>query len=52
MDEVIQAAAVRVPLGRIGTVDEIAQLALHLASDDSSWTNGTAIVIDGGMAAG
>lgn len=49
IDDLIQAATVRHPIGRLGTVDDIAQLALHLASDESSWTTGAAIVIDGGM---
>lgn len=48
-DELLDAAKWRFPLGRMGTVDEVAQLALHLASDESAWTTGTAINIDGGM---
>ncbi len=51
VDELIDAAKVRHPIGRLGTTTDIAQLALHLASDESSWTTGTAIVIDGGMSA-
>jgi NAD(P)-dependent dehydrogenase (short-subunit alcohol dehydrogenase family) len=39
------------PLGRFGRAEEIAQLALHLASDESSWTTGAAIPIDGGYTA-
>jgi 2-keto-3-deoxy-L-fuconate dehydrogenase len=38
----------RQPMGRLGTVDEIAALAVYLASDESSFTTGTAQVIDGG----
>ncbi|MBW8745011.1 MAG: SDR family oxidoreductase [Sphingomonas sp.] len=38
----------RQPMGRIGTAEEVAQLALYLASDESAYITGTAIAIDGG----
>lgn len=38
------------PLKRGGTPDEIAQAALFLASPESSYVNGTALVVDGGLA--
>jgi len=38
----------RQPMGRLGTAEEIAALAVYLASDESSYTTGTAQVIDGG----
>ena len=37
------------PMGRIGTPEEVAALAIHLASDESSFTTGVAYVIDGGF---
>ena len=37
-----------VPMGRQGQPKEIAQAALYLASDDSTYVNGAALVIDGG----
>jgi 2-keto-3-deoxy-L-fuconate dehydrogenase len=38
----------RQPMGRLGRPEEIAELALYLASDESSFTTGTTQVIDGG----
>jgi 2-keto-3-deoxy-L-fuconate dehydrogenase len=38
----------RQPMGRIGTADEIAALAVYLASDESAFTTGQIHVIDGG----
>ncbi len=40
------------PLGRIGTVEEIADAVLYLASDESAFVTGTALVVDGGGVAG
>jgi NAD(P)-dependent dehydrogenase (short-subunit alcohol dehydrogenase family) len=44
----IQAAVI--PLGRVGTPDEIAKAALFLASDDSSFVNAIELFVDGGHA--
>ena len=42
------AGAANRPLGRIGTVEEIADAVVFLASDESSFVTGTALVVDGG----
>jgi 2-keto-3-deoxy-L-fuconate dehydrogenase len=47
-DAVRAAFIARQPMGRLGTPDEIAATALYLASDDSSFMTGQALVIDGG----
>ncbi|UVH52802.1 SDR family oxidoreductase [Pseudomonas sp. CBSPBW29] len=47
-DEVYAAFTARQPMGRLGTPQEIAQLALYLGSDASAFTTGTTQVIDGG----
>ena len=47
-----QTEAARRPLGRLGKPEEIAQAALYLASDASSFVTGTALVVDGGGLAG
>lgn len=48
--EATRAAFVaRQPMGRVGTVEEVAALAVHLASAESAFTTGAVHVIDGGM---
>jgi NAD(P)-dependent dehydrogenase (short-subunit alcohol dehydrogenase family) len=39
----------RIPLGRFGAAEDIVYLGLYLASDESSWTTGAVIVVDGGI---
>jgi len=39
----------RQPMGRLGTAEEIATLAVYLASDESEFVTGIAHAIDGGM---
>lgn len=39
----------RIPLGRFGRAEDIVYAALYFASDESSWTTGTAFVVDGGI---
>jgi NAD(P)-dependent dehydrogenase (short-subunit alcohol dehydrogenase family) len=36
------------PLGRIGNGKDIANAILYFASDDSSWTTGSVLIVDGG----
>jgi 2-keto-3-deoxy-L-fuconate dehydrogenase len=42
------AFVARQPLGRLGTADEVAALAVYLASDESAFTTGAIHIIDGG----
>lgn len=44
-----KAFIARQPMGRVGTAEEIAALAVYLASDESSYTTGVAHIIDGGL---
>jgi NAD(P)-dependent dehydrogenase (short-subunit alcohol dehydrogenase family) len=46
------AGAANRPLGRIGTPEDIANAVLYLASDESSFVTGEALVVDGGGVAG
>jgi NAD(P)-dependent dehydrogenase (short-subunit alcohol dehydrogenase family) len=50
LKEVKANLAAQVPMGRMGTSDEIAKVALFLASDDSSFVTGIELYVDGGMA--
>lgn len=47
-EQVNKDIAASIPLGRFGTPQEIANAVLYLASDESRWTVGTEIVVDGG----
>jgi NAD(P)-dependent dehydrogenase (short-subunit alcohol dehydrogenase family) len=50
MKEFVKSQANNIPLGRVGTPDEIAKAVVFLASDDSSFVNGIELFVDGGMA--
>lgn len=46
----LEAFEAAVPFGRMGTVDDVAEMVIYLASDLSSYVTGAEIVIDGGLA--
>lgn len=50
-DKPIADMAARVPLGRYASPDEVAKLALWLASDDSAYASGAEFILDGGQTA-
>lgn len=39
----------RIPMGRFGRPEDIVQMALYLASEESTWVNGSVLVVDGGI---
>jgi NAD(P)-dependent dehydrogenase (short-subunit alcohol dehydrogenase family) len=39
------------PIGRLGMPEDIAGMAVYLASDESSWVTGAALTVDGGFTA-
>jgi NAD(P)-dependent dehydrogenase (short-subunit alcohol dehydrogenase family) len=49
--ELIEGMLMRVPAGRLAEADEIAALVTWLLSDEASYVNGEAVVVDGGIAA-
>ncbi len=46
-----QRRLVHIPMGRFGEAKEMAQAALYLASDESSFVTGAEFVVDGGITA-
>jgi NAD(P)-dependent dehydrogenase (short-subunit alcohol dehydrogenase family) len=47
----MRSIAAHIPLGRVGTADEVASCALFLASDEASYVTGANLVVDGGWSA-
>ena len=48
-EQALRAFIARQPLGRLGAAEEIAAVAVYLASDESAFTTGTHVVVDGGV---
>jgi len=44
-----KAALAQTPLGRLGQPDDIASIAVFLASDDARWMTGESLIASGGM---
>lgn len=51
IEDGLARAAARYPMKRLGTVEEIANVALFLASDEAAWVTGSVYVVDGGLSA-
>lgn len=49
LDKIMARVNARSPLGRLGTVDQVARMALFIASDDCDFTTGSAFNVDGGI---
>ncbi len=50
VQDFVNAQVAQIPLGRVGTPEEIARAVVFLASDESSFVNGIELFVDGGMA--
>jgi 3-oxoacyl-[acyl-carrier protein] reductase len=48
-DDYLQAMEASIPLGRLGSIEDIANAALFFASDEASYITGQTLVIDGGQ---
>ena len=47
----IQKRIAEIPIGRLGEPEDVAMMAVYLASDDASWVTGTSFPLDGGLTA-
>ena len=47
-EKVVDGIAIGIPMKRLGTIEELGELAAFLASDESSYITAQGIVIDGG----
>jgi len=52
LDRIMARVGSRSPLGRLGTVEQVARMALFIASDDCDFTTGAAFNVDGGIVMG
>jgi len=52
LDKIMARVNSRSPLGRLGTVEQVARMALFVASDDCDFTTGAAFNVDGGIVMG
>jgi NAD(P)-dependent dehydrogenase (short-subunit alcohol dehydrogenase family) len=50
-DAEVQRRIAEIPIGRMGKPEDVALMAVYLASDDASWITGAAYAIDGGLTA-
>lgn len=48
-EEMMQAAVANTPLGRLGTIEDVAYAALFLASDEAAFITGHVLTVDGGL---
>ena len=47
----LKARLATIPLGRLGRPEDVAEMAVYLASEEASWLTGAAIPLDGGVTA-
>jgi NAD(P)-dependent dehydrogenase (short-subunit alcohol dehydrogenase family) len=52
LQQMASETVAKVPMGRMGTPDEIANMALFFAGDDSSYVQGQEFAVDGGYSVG